>query len=143
MRRRSLLYLDSSAIVKLILEEPESPTLRRMSRGATRISSEISLAEVPRAVARSAARQPHGDRRRLTAAAEGTVVRLALIELTRSVLADAGTIGPPRLRTLDAVHVASARSLGDGLDSFVSYDRRQLDAASDAGLAVVSPGAAA
>ena len=143
MRRRSLLYLDASAIIKLVLEEPESRALRRATSGATRLSSELALAEVPRAVARSSARRSPEERRRLIAVAEGMVVRLTLVELTRELLTDAGSVGPPRLRTHHAVHVASARSLGDELEAFVSYDRRQLDAASDAGLAVVSPGAPA
>lgn len=135
-----MLYLDASAIVNLILTEPESRALRRAIRGMTRLSSELALAEVPRAVARSTARRSPEERRRLIAVAKGTVVRLTLVELTRALLTDAGSLGRPRLRTLDAVHVACARSLGDGLEAFVSYDRRQLEAASDAGLAVLSPG---
>lgn len=136
-----VLYLDSSAIVKLILEEPESDALSRAIRGATRLSSELALAEVPRGVARGALGGPPDEFRRLVVAAEAMVARLALVELTRAVLTDAGTIGPRRLRTLDAIHVASARSLGDSLGSFVSYDGRQLEAASKAGLPVLSPGA--
>ena len=75
-------------------------------------------------------------------AADAAVTRVALIEMTRRLLREAGALGPSRLRTLDAVHIASARSLGDDLDAFVSYDRRQLEAAAGAGLTVVSPGAA-
>lgn len=141
MRGRSLLYLDASAIVKLVIEEIESRALREATGERTRISSALALTEVPRAVARTAVRRPRAEGQRLISQAHATVNRLSLIEPTRQILREAGAIGPWRLRSLDAVHLASARSLGGQLDAFVSYDRRQLEAAAGAGLTVLSPGA--
>lgn len=66
---------------------------------------------------------------------------LDLIPLDPPIVQAASGLNPPAIRALDAIHVASALALGDELESFVSYDRRQLDAARGAGLVVASPGA--
>lgn len=87
--------------------------------------------EVPRAVA-------HGSPEQL-AAAHRVIRGLALVRLDRVVLDRAAEIRPPALRTLDAVHLATAQSLGEGLAVLIAYDRRLLDAARDAGLPVASP----
>lgn len=56
-----------------------------------------------------------------------------------AVLDSAEILGPPRLRSLDAIQLASAVSLGDDLGVFVAYDERLLAAAEDAGLSVLAP----
>lgn len=73
--------------------------------------------------------------------ADRVLGELDLIPLDRSIVLTASKLNPPAVRALDAIHVASALALGDELESFVSYDLRQLDAAHGAGLAVASPGA--
>ena len=138
MRRRSLLYLDASAIVKLVLVERESVALRSAVARARLAASELVLVEVPRALARL--RADSSERARIRHEEQRVLGGLDLVPLTRPVLTSAGRLGPPRMRSLDAVHITSALTFGAGLEAFVSYDRRQVGAAADAGLAVASPG---
>jgi predicted nucleic acid-binding protein len=65
---------------------------------------------------------------------------VTVIDLDPSIASRAGVIEPVALRSLDAIHLASALELGDELDAFVTYDARQADAARELGLSVVSPG---
>ncbi|HEV8421407.1 MAG TPA: type II toxin-antitoxin system VapC family toxin, partial [Actinomycetota bacterium] len=101
----TLLYLDSSAIVKLVFAEPQSMALRELLRSwPERVSSVIAAVEVSRAARRvgaSAARR-----------AEEVVTRLGLIDLDDDVIQRASKLRPPELRTLDAIHLATALSLG-------------------------------
>jgi uncharacterized protein len=125
-------YLDSSALVKLVVDEQESQELRRaLEAWPRRVSSRISVVEVLRAVRR---RDPPGE-----PLARHVLTRTRLLAVGDAVLVAAAHVGPPRLRSLDAIHVASALRLGDGLAAFVSYDARQLEAATAAGLPVASP----
>jgi len=142
VRRRSRLYLDASALVKTVVAEPESSALRAVIARADVAASELVLAEVPRALARLRFEED-GQRHGVGSQAARVLAGLDLVEVTRPLLASAGRLAPPRLRTLDAVHVASALALGDSLDAFVTYDRRQRSAAAAGGLAVLSPGATA
>lgn len=73
-------------------------------------------------------------------AADALVGRLQLIRLDAQLLDDAGRLGPPALRTLDAIHLQSALLLGDELDALITYDVRQAEAARNAGLVVQAPG---
>jgi predicted nucleic acid-binding protein len=128
-----VIYLDSSAIVKLILPEPESPVLRDfLATDENQVSSGLARVEVLRTVRRV---DDTEDRRRL---AERVLARVSLVAMSEPLLAKAGALGPPILRSLDAIHLATALSL-DGLDAFVTYDHRVADAAREAGLAVASP----
>lgn len=133
--RHTLAYLDSSALAKYFLHEPELPHLvqrvGRVSRAATSI---IAMVEVPRAVARRGDAVHQGDIRR-------RVGRLTLVAVDRTLAAVAAAVGPPGLRSLDAIHLASALELGPELDAFLTYDRRLAIAARDLGLPVESPGA--
>lgn len=140
MKRRPLLYLDASAIIKLVLVEHESAAVRTAVARARLAASELVVTEVPRALARL--RADAAEAARVRREEQRVLAGLDLVPLTRRLLSSAGRLAPPRLRTLDAVHVASALTLGSELDALVSYDRRQLDAAGRAGLAVTSPGAA-
>lgn len=141
MRRRPLLYLDASAVVKLVLVERESMALRTALAPARLAASELVLVEVPRALGRMRANR--SERARVRREEQRILAGLDLVALTRPLLTSAARLAPPSLRALDAVHVASALTFGAGLGSFVSYDRRQLDAAAGAGLTVVSPGTSA
>jgi hypothetical protein len=62
-----------------------------------------------------------------------------LVPITRDLLETAADLGPPSLRSLDALHLATALSLGSALDAFVVYDERLARAATEAGLPVVAP----
>lgn len=133
----ALFYADSSALVKLVRDEPESEPLRLFCADAALIASELVLAEVPRAVRRSET----GDRVRTLLARAGEVVEaLALVPLDRAVLLAAGALPEPALRALDAIHVAAAIEVSP-IDAFLTYDERQSAAARLAGLRTVQPGA--
>jgi len=126
-------YLDPSALVLLVLGEPGGAELTASLRGTSaRITSVVSRAEVQRA---AALRDP--------AAAERAVeimARLSFIELDSAIVAQAATLRPAALRTIDAIHVASALALAESLDAFVTYDPHRAAAARGVGLSVESPG---
>ena len=138
MATSAALYTDSSAVVKLIVEEPESAALREYALHRQLVASELVLAEVPRAIQRLAAttRVP---RRRFAQGLEAVLGALVLLPLQREVLRRAGTFDAPFLRALDAIHLAAALDVADAIDGFVSYDERQIEAARVAGLPVLSP----
>ncbi|MGH9271730.1 MAG: type II toxin-antitoxin system VapC family toxin [Ilumatobacteraceae bacterium] len=125
-------YLDSSAIVKLVVAEPESSALRRfVRRRRPLISSALARTEVLRAVL--------GEGERGITRARIVLVRLDLIRVNDRVLDAAGELLPAVLRSLDAIHLATARQLGSDLGHVVTYDERMLDAARLLGLATASP----
>lgn len=130
----AVLYLDSSAIVKLAIVELESLALSRGLNGTDEVlSSAISQVEVPRALSR---------RMSLDAAIKATATafeRIGFIDVDQPVLQPAATLGPARLRSLDAIHLATALSIGPRLDAVVTYDRRMAEAATALGLAVLAP----
>ncbi len=127
-----LTYLDSSAIVKLVIAEPESKALRRyLSRRRPLVSSALARTEVARALLPAGAE----------ALARGkTVLRsIQLLRVADRVLSDAGEMQPPELRSLDAIHLASAGQLGPLVRQIVTYDERMAEAANAAGWSVASP----
>lgn len=126
-------YLDASALVKLIQSEPETPALTAYLAGSpTVFSSRVAQVEVRRAVAWIA--EPADD-----AQVEGLFNGVQLIELDATVALNAGSVAPTVLRSLDAIHLASALTLGDELDAMVTYDNRLANASRAAGLEVVAP----
>ena len=126
-------YLDSSAIVKLAVREPESAALRRYLQRRRRplVSSALARTEVLRALL------PAGDE----AISRGRAVlqRIDLIRLNDRILNAAGVLRPPELRSLDAIHLATARELGDELSALVTYDDRMATAAKRLGYTIVQP----
>lgn len=134
-----LFYVDASALVKVIRDEPESAALRTFVREADLCSSELVLTEVPRAIRRAAAHEPQLDLQLMIERAGETLEAVALLPLDRPLLELAGAIAEPALRALDAIHVAAAAGAAP-LDAFVSYDERQSAAARLAGLRTVAPG---
>jgi uncharacterized protein len=134
----ALFYADASALVKLVREEPESPTLRAFLADADLVSSELVLTEVPRAIRRAAAHDPRLPLDVLIERAGETLDAIALLPVDRGLLEVAGALVEPALRALDAIHVAAAVDLSP-LDAFVSYDERQAAAARLAGLRTVAP----
>jgi predicted nucleic acid-binding protein len=128
----SVIYLDASAIVKLILEEPESAALVGSLHSEDRhVTSRVAMVEVMRAATR------HGGvpSERLHAVLDA----LDMIELTEEVASRAGSIGPGDLRALDAIHLASAIGIRRELAAFVVYDERIGAAARVLGLPVAAP----
>ena len=136
----ALAYVDASALVKVVRDEPESVALRAYLVGADLVSCELVLAEVPRAVRRAAARDPVLPLELLMTRAAETLDAVALLPLDRGLLLAAGALDEPALRALDAIHVAAAVALSP-LDAFVTYDERQAAAARLTGLRTVMPGA--
>ncbi len=136
----AIFYVDASALVKLVREEPESSALRAYLEGADLLSSELVLAEAPRAVHRAAAHDPELPVDLLLERVGELLDAVALRPLDRALLAGAGAIAEPSLRALDAIHVASAVGL-EPIEAFVTYDERQAAAARLAGLRTMAPGA--
>ena len=129
-------YLDASAIVKLATEEPESDALRGWLRErSSTITSRISTVEVARAIARQT--ESGGVRGR--AAVREAFTSVSLLELDADIANRAADVGPPMVRALDAIHLATALAIGNELAEFVTYDQRLADAARAAGLEVVAP----
>jgi uncharacterized protein len=128
------LYLDASALVKLVLGEAESVALRAYLVAARlgQLTSVISAVELPRAAARSAPAD--------TALVGPILGHLGLIALDVEIARLAAGLRPVGLRSLDAIHLASALTVAADLEALVTYDVRLADAARSYGLVVVSPG---
>ncbi len=136
----ALFYVDASALVKLVREETESGALRAYLGDADLVSSELILTEVPRAVRRAVAQDPTLPLDLMLKRTGELIGVLALRTLDRALLAGAGALTEPALRSLDALHVASAVDLYP-IEAFVTYDERQAAAARLAGLRTMAPGA--
>ena len=129
----SAVYLDSSAFVKLAVEEPETRALRAFlaERDGRRVSSALLRTESLRAV-----RQLGGDV--LSTVREG-LRRVDLVAIDDRILDAAGTLEPRVLRTLDAIHLATALAVGDDLETVVTYDERMAAGARLLGLPTATP----
>lgn len=130
-----MIYLDSSALMKLVREEEETAALREWLD--LRIEHPVVTSELGRVEVLRAARRVGGQ---VLAEARAVVGDLDLVPLDRGVQDLACDIGDLRLRALDALHLASAVLLDEALTAFVAYDHRLMDAAQDAGLVVAAPG---
>lgn len=125
-------YLDSSAIVKLAVREPESLALRRYLRGRQPlVSSALARTEVLRALL------PAGDK--AVARGRSVLQRLDLVRVNERILNAAGVLPLPELRSLDAIHLATAHQLGEELRAVVTYDNRMVTAAKELGYKIVQP----
>ena len=125
-------YLDSSAVVKLVVAESESAALRRyLRRRRPLVSSALARTEVLRALL------PAGT----IALSRGRDVlrRLDLVRINDRVLDAAGVLEPAQVRSLDAIHLATAQLLADDLGHVVTYDDRMTEAAQQLGLTTVAP----
>lgn len=129
----SAFYLDSSAFVKLVVEETESAAVRAYvaSRDARRVSSAVLRAESLRSVR-------HLGPDALATVREG-LRRVDLIGIDDRILDAAGTLEPLVLRTLDAIHLATALAVGDDLETIVTYDEWMIDAARMLGSSTATP----
>lgn len=130
----SLLYLDSSALVKLVAHESETSALVSLLKPRPEVvSSALARVEVLRAVARA-----DGRKRALERARE-VLSRVVLVAVDDPILEAAASLDPPDLRSLDAIHLATALALGREAEAIVSYDGRLNAAAVAIGLSVLSP----
>lgn len=123
-------YFDSSALVKLSHAEPHSEALiDYLEDGPIEASTSIVAdVEVRRAL------------RRAGTASDQAVRGFYLVALEDEIRAKAAALGSPTLRSLDAIHLATALAIGDEAVEFITYDDRQAAAARAAGLKVVQPG---
>jgi predicted nucleic acid-binding protein len=132
MSAKRATYLDPSALVKLVVREPESQALRRfIRRRRPLVSSALARTEVARALLPlgvEAVRRGHE-----------VLARIDLVRINDRVLAAAGAMLPVDLRSLDAIHLASAQQLGTDLARIVTYEDRMAAAAEDFGWTVARP----
>ena len=127
-----MVYLDSSALVKLVIAEPESPALRRyLRREPERASCALARVEVLRAV------RLHGPA--AITRARRVLHRLSIVRIDDTLLDAAAALDGGVLRSLDAIHLAAAQVFDDELTAVVTYDRRMRDAAERLALPVTAP----
>jgi len=126
-------YFDSSALAKLVVDEPQTQALLEWLTVEARvvISCDLSRTELMRTVRRAA---PD----RLVRARE-VLDSVTLLSVTAAIFDAAGRLDPVELRSLDAIHVAAALDLGDELQGIVTYDDRQAAAAAANGIPVLRP----
>jgi predicted nucleic acid-binding protein len=129
------LYLDSSALVKLVAVEKESDELEAFVGNRRIVSSEIARTEVVRAVVRRHVA--------LAELAEDLLADMSFIVVDTVATMSAAWVRPWSVRSLDALHIASAKQLRGNLEALVTYDQRMIEAGREAGLPVASPGGAA
>jgi uncharacterized protein len=126
-------YLDSSALVKMVIEEPETKALQRWLVDRDRLAAcELVRVEVVRAVRGS---DPDAVPR-----ARRAIATLTLLRLDDDLYELAADLDPPFLRSLDAVHLAAAAAVGSDLAGIVTYDARMAAGAQALGMAVEAPG---
>jgi len=126
-----VIYLDTSAFVKTVWNEVESAALGEKIGNAELISSALLSVEARRSTLRVGAHfMPRTDL---------LLAEVTLVELTPSLLESAGRLPDPTLRSLDAIHVATALLVRNEVDVVISYDRRMLAAAAAHGLPTAAP----
>lgn len=133
-----MIYLDTSALVKLIVQEAETAPLRRwlaLADDRDHVTSAISRVELMRAAQRT------NDTEILANAQRILTEDLDILSLTDELIKTAETIGPPSLRSLDAIHLASAAHIAAALTAVVAYDHRLIEGCRNLDYPVESPGA--
>ncbi|HEC08482.1 MAG TPA: PIN domain-containing protein [Acidimicrobiales bacterium] len=128
-----MVYMDTSALVKLVVAEPETPALIRWLGDADRrpVACDLVRTELLRAVRRT---DPD-----LSVRARAVLNLVTTVEVGTSVFEQAGRLDSPTVRSLDAIHLASALSFSDELEALVTYDNRLADAARANGVETVAP----
>lgn len=130
-----MIYLDASALLKLVRAEAETSALRRWLAerdGTPHVSSVLARIEVTRASRRYV--------EAMLVEAHTLLTSLDLVPLSLDVVEVACQVGDPLLRSLDAIHLASALTIRTELSAFVAYDHRLYAAAAAAGLPALAPG---
>lgn len=129
-----MIYLDSSALVKLLFQEPESDALSGWLSARPdlpKLTSQLSVIEVVRVCRRVDARHEP--------AAWILLAGLDLMPLSSAVVDLATRVRTSSLRSLDAIQIATALLVRDGLAALIAYDHRLLEAAAAEELPVVTP----
>jgi len=126
-------YVDTSALVKLVVAEPETAALRAWLHEADRelVACDLVRTELMRTVRRVEPERVLRAREVLDA--------ITLVQVTTAVFEEAGRLEPADLRSLDAIHVAAALDLGDGLEGLVTYDDRLVRAAQANAITAIGP----
>lgn len=135
----TVLYLDSSAIAKLAFEEDGSDILAEYIESCDVVSSDVALTEVTRTARHIASEIPANALGDLLEKTMIAMEEMVLIMVETRTLVRAGALEGSFLRSIDAIHIATAQGLGD-VDAFVTYDERQAAAARLAGFRTISPG---
>lgn len=126
-------YADTSALTKLLKTEAESDAMRAWFDS----SGEVVTSDLARTELRRAAKRDDPD---LLVGVREVLDRVSVLTLNSTTFDTAGLLDPPELRSLDALHIASALELGDDLEGIVAYDNTFLKAARANGIQTVSPG---
>jgi predicted nucleic acid-binding protein len=138
-QRPGILYVDTSALLKLLVREAESTTIEReLVQWPSLATSIITEVELPRAVARAREDRPDTviDGSLIL---QGVLASAATIDLSEDIVAGARSVAPVHVGALDAIHIASALSLGQELAGVATYDNRMADALTDLGIDVIAP----
>ena len=133
VERPRVVYLDSSAIVKLVVHEEETDALRAYLGSAELISSLVATVEVPRA-----AHLKTGDPATI-GQADQVLARFFLVSLDSGIRSLAARAQPPGLRTLDAIHLVAALQVSSRTEAAVIYDQRLAEAARASNVVVHAP----
>ena len=129
-----LAYMDSSALVKLVVAEPETSALEAdLAKRDGLLASRLAALECRRAVRRVSSKRMLGH-------VDDMLEAVLLMDITPAVLEAAARVDPPLLRSLDAIHVATALATHDPTLEVITYDDRLAEAAAANGLRVVQPG---
>ena len=124
-------YIDASALTKVVVDEADSGAMLRCYAEAERVAcSRIGVVEVRRAVGRRRHDRDHLD---------AVIASVEIMEFDSATAERASAMAPRGLRTLDAIHLATAAGLLGELGAFVTYDLRQAEAARALGLPVLAP----
>jgi predicted nucleic acid-binding protein len=127
-------YLDSSALLKLVVVEPETSALEADLAGRDGlVASRLAALECRRAARRTS-------NKRVLQTVEQVLDAVYLLDITPAILDRAAIADPPLLRSLDAIHLATAVSIDDPRLEVITYDRRFAEAAQSSGLRVAQPG---
>ncbi|MFV0433926.1 MAG: type II toxin-antitoxin system VapC family toxin [Leucobacter sp.] len=127
-----MVYADTSALAKLVLHEPESDALAHwaIESEVRFLTAALTLTELPRAVMRT--------NTALLPEVRNQLQSCGIINLDASIYEEASRIGPPALRSLDAIHLTAALHLGNQLGAFLTYDERLAEAARGVGIRPIS-----
>ncbi len=132
MSAEKVTYLDSSAIVKLVVHEAESSALRtHLRRRRPLVSSALARTEVIRSLL------PFGDR--VVTRGHDVLATLDFVRINDRILRVAGELVPTELRSLDAIHLATAQQFEAELRHIITYDTRMIDSARELGLKTATP----
>lgn len=126
-------YVDTSALVKLVVAGPETIALREW---LVAVDSELVASDLVRTELMWAVRRVVPER---AVQAREVLRAVTILEVTAVMFTEAGRLDPPSLRSLDAIHLAAAFDLGDDLEGLVTYDERMAEAARANGVAVFAP----